>query len=242
VTALGKTLVLLQVAFSLGLMTLAMGLYWHRIDWSNTKATAEREEGELAKRQEKLREAQSALATRESRWEGGYTPLMAAEKRRPDDQQWYANQLKHLEEEADQNDPVKVVVLQPANGQAELDRDGRPKLQAHPDNLLSRSRYLAAIASTNDAINQERAAFKLKSIELTGLTIRLQGDGKDKKGLRQQYEDAIKQYRDVEQEQHRLTAPLINTTVEAQLLVERRAQLKLQVEQLERVFVAGRKP
>src|SRR5437588_3739135 len=60
-TMFGKILVLVNVAFSVAMAAWALGIYTQRIDYSTPKATAERQAGEIAQRQEQIKQLQALL-------------------------------------------------------------------------------------------------------------------------------------------------------------------------------------
>jgi hypothetical protein len=252
-TTLGKVLVLMQVALSFALAVLAFGLYCNRIDWSTNKISAaepnkEPPGGELYLRQENVKKAQANLGVSETRWSGERTLLLARQQRRLDDQQWYAGQLDHARNRAAPGDWVQAVVLAP-NGQADRQwwAPSRPRLgqpldpKGQPANYLSLDRFSNEVVAILEEIKKVIEQYTELVKEGERLTNVLIGDPVTKeKGLRQRYDSAQQQLKDVLEEQFRVEPLLVNTRVESQLLLKRRDQLARQVREMEEKLLAAR--
>src|SRR6516162_2924960 len=126
-TGLGKLLVLLNVALSLGLAALAFGIYSNRIDWPGTTPPSGGEKAEFAERKAALEEAQKAARIALGRWEEAGAKLAHLEARRPKEQEFYVQSLQNLEGKDAAGNPVqgaiKVLATQVRGGKAELDAD-----------------------------------------------------------------------------------------------------------------------
>ena len=93
-TLFGKVLVLVNLGLSVAMAAWAIGVYTQRIDWSTNKGTADKAPGELVKRQERLRQLTDTHGFATLRWRDAVAGVSAVEKKRWQDQLWYAAELK----------------------------------------------------------------------------------------------------------------------------------------------------
>jgi len=222
-TRTGKILVYVTLVLAVGMCVWAFGLYSTRIDWSNKPPN-----GELAKRITALRQVDGALQAAETRQRAAFGDLRTLERRRPRDNQYFANELHLLETGINKDHPPRVVRIQsgviqvnPADGLVIMDPAPQPFLSL--DDLArqqtqTQAALLASISEYQTAVEQD-----------VKLTERIIGD----KGLRQQLfnEEEIKQAR-IMQEIEDLKPLYINVMVDSELLMKRQRALEARVNEL----------
>jgi hypothetical protein len=267
-TLLGKILVFVTVALSFMMLAWALGIYLGRIDWSNNKASTERPAGVLVARQQRITDANDVLIQNSARWRQALRGndgkdgrpvrdgLLAWEKRRVDDRQWYAEQLKlakHTDNGAD-GKPVAIkritlnkegqTIPDPANA-------GRPTMapaERRKDEqgqgggqLYCYDWYVAELDRLTKALEAAQLEYQ-KAVKMdTELTEEAIGTKDKPKGLRQRLIDEQEKYRLVLEELKDVGDRQTNSRVDAELLLAREEQLKRRVAELETAAKEGNK-
>lgn len=186
-TRLGKLLVFFTLVSSMVLATLALGVATNRIDWAGSVTPGE-SEGIHAQKRAEIEQMQDSLLRFRSRWKADQDALAVLEKKRPEDQKWYADQIKPL---IDGNDTAGKAVANPirntqyeADGRLKVGPDGRPVLA---DNADARLQPLVKLKQELEAKEKEIAetitAIKALIDEEAKLSIQLRGDPGKIKGL-----------------------------------------------------------
>jgi hypothetical protein len=244
-TQFGKVLVLLTVAVSLLMMGFAIAVWANRIDWSDRPPKEGDPGGLLAQRDAEAKRLWAELALAESAWRGGQAALARDEAQRVQDRLWYQAELAHLQTGATPNNPCREVAFD-RTGVPMADRanPARPLMVPAKDAagqpLLSRAAY----DKTDERIHKETLAavdkFRQAVERDTQLTNELAGDPvKRTKGLRQRINDERAKRADVVAEEDFVRPLLINTVVEAELILKRQKSLRARVSELEKDKVAG---
>jgi len=238
VTLFGKILVMLNLALSLLLCTWALGVYTNRTDWSSKEGPPEKVKGEVFRRQYQAGESWKSVVAAESRWKNGSLVVRRYEYYRPENERWYAAQLKELE---DGPNPVKAVVMKagqivPDQQQAQAAQDpkmpARPMLEPAKDKndkpLRSLDVYRKEFLDTQVEVKKAMEKFQELVKEDTNLTTLLGGE----KQLRHRQELEDEKQQRVRAEIEDLKPPLINSQVEGELLLKRRTSLEARVREL----------
>src|SRR5947209_6453959 len=89
-TLIGKILVFTNLVFSLMLAALAIGIVTNRMDWAPSPPESD---GLHALKTAEIAQKKEAFVRSRLRWKGERDSLLVLEKKRPDDQKWYAEQL-----------------------------------------------------------------------------------------------------------------------------------------------------
>jgi hypothetical protein len=240
-TLLGKILVCVNLVISLMMAALGIGLYTQRINWTNQppKATADKPQGELAARIEQIKDRWAALQLAEARQQTALAGLRTVEAQRPADQKWYAQQLDHMRQGADEKSPAPALVYQ--DGRLVLDDKvpTRPALVNGADRSKQPLRSLQAYARDIDERQKETLAARQKLTELVEEDTKLTQQMVGAKGLRQRLEDEEDKRQRVEQEIEEFVRPqLVNVLVESELLLKRRDALRGRIDELKRTVAA----
>src|SRR5262245_46372692 len=103
-TFLGKLFVMVNVAISLGMAFLAVGLYFNGVDWGYDVAKPGTMGGVIKERQDQVKEFQAVQGSSESAWKVSRAALWKAEQERLEAKAFYAAQLKHNREAAKPDD------------------------------------------------------------------------------------------------------------------------------------------
>jgi len=245
-TLFGKLLVFINVIFSVSLLAVALAVYTNRVDWGETKASAEQLEGELLKRQNRLKDAWRKLPGAEAQFLPARTELVGWEKQRVENQQWYAQEKESLVRgPAVADRPILEVQLDKNNSQPEIDpRTQQPRMQPAKDAegkpLERRESYDRDIKSAGDAITQINEQYVTAKQEAEKLTA---GDAKvNKPGL--VGEEGMPQRLKREQvKRERLGGEggfpkpgVVNTAIEAQVLQVRRRALEARLQELRQLL------
>jgi hypothetical protein len=247
-TLLGKILVCVTLAISLMMAAFGIGVYTQRINWTDKprEATAEQPQGELARLQKEIYDpptrggAWGGLLLAEARQQEALARLRTVEAQRPLDQQWYAQQLAHMDKGADDKRPVQLLVFQEGRLLLDDKNPTRPALRDGTDRakqpLRSLESYLKGIDEHYKLIAAEREKLDKRTEEAAKLTEQLIGV----KGLRQRVEDEDDKRERVAREIEDFVKPsLINVQVESGLLLKRRDALRDRVEELKKAPVAS---
>jgi hypothetical protein len=237
-TFVGKIMLFLNLALSLGFAMWAFALYTNRIDWTTTKS-ADRP-GEYARRDAELQTLKAALTRGEGRLDVAKGGVQLNEEKIPKFQAWYKEQLDKLRTG---KNPVQAVVMK--DGRLELDPDGLPKLGP----VLSATKQPIAGLATIEALNQDYAAKHQTFLDVTqelNKTLEAErqlteqvGNGRDK-GLRAQLAAEQLAEKNSIDEQEFIKPLLYNREVEGQLLVKRGKALEARLKELAGAAVTRR--
>lgn len=236
-TFFGKILVMLNLALSLLLATWALGVYTNRTDWSSKEGQAEKVKGEVFRRQYQAGEMWKAVVAAEARWKPAANVVRIYEQVRPENERWFADQLKQLDDSAN---PLQTVVwnagqLVPDPKQAALERRiaARPLLEPAKDKfdkeLRSLEFYKKDFADKQAQIKVEMEKYQKLVKEDTALTVELGGV----KQLRHRLELEAERQELVREEIEHLKPLLVDSKVQGELLLKRRASLERRVQELE---------
>ena len=221
-TTWGKVLVYVSLVLALGMFAWVFGLYTGRIEWGSTKAG----QGELAKRQAKLKEVDNALTTAEARQRAGAASLRLYEQRRPRDEDFFAKELAHIENGINDQNPLRIVEIK--NGEIVLTPDDLPNMVPAPKNWPNQPfKSLAAYQQQQKQLQTDLLASIDEYQKLVAEDVRLTDLINGEKGLRQLLfnEVEVKQAR-IKQEVEDLKPLYINILVELQLLEKRHKALQ----------------
>jgi hypothetical protein len=252
-TAFGKVLVFCNLALSLFLMTWALGIWTNRIDFSNTKATAEQSAGRFAVREAELANLWEGVRPAQKNWREARGIIAAEEARQVADWEFYHVELDRNRgkgnKPAMKGDPCRAVVyadkdndkLGVRRGQVDLNpQTGLPQMVAVKDGDGNDLVALAAIDKALTELLDQRAVaedqFKQQEEEAAKLTEQLIGP----KGLQQRLIDEKQKRLDLLAEGKLVQPLLVNTYVESELIVKRHKQLQLRIAELQKIGVAAR--
>ncbi|HVS34152.1 MAG TPA: hypothetical protein VMS17_01140 [Gemmataceae bacterium] len=172
---LGKILVIATLGLSLLMAAIGGAVYFYRVDWTDTKATADQPAGELVARQEKVKQAAALLAPADKAWSEARAALPPAEERRKQDVGWYAQQLQNLET----GKSVLALDYQNAATVPDKNNNGLPAMVPVQDRygnpLMSATDYATAIAGKNTEILNTFEKLLATAQEDVKLTLRLIG-------------------------------------------------------------------
>jgi len=253
-TKLGKILVLLNLAFSLGLMIWGVSLYVYRADLTDTQPKDGVPAGELFLWKEELKKAMAPLPQAESDWREARNVRREAEAQRRDTHNWYVQQLALLDVDAAVAKPTALqeievdvaahqpVLVLPAAGdkdrsvkfkmQKVTDRKGGDLVAANVYDQREKNRFLGSPDDESDKIPIGFLAAR-QSLQnhikrsLSGTTEML-----GPKGLHSRLQDEKDKKEKLVMEQKLLEPLLINTAAESQFSREREKELRARVEEL----------
>jgi hypothetical protein len=235
-TLFGKILVLLNVTLGLLMAGWAIGVYTQHSHWAIDKSV---QESEFEVNQLRERLAPSAkgaslfddLATAEARWTPASARFQALEPLRARNQKWYEDQLAEL-----RTSGKAVKTASYKNGQAEVHDDpqqfGQPVMADAADKggkpLLGFDTYKKEYDDKQVAIKQAMDDLAKLVDEDKTLTERIGG----KDGLRVLLDREAEKKQGVLAEQDYIKPLLVNSLVEGELLLKRRADLEARVKEL----------
>jgi hypothetical protein len=253
-TALGKILVLLNLALSVLLMSWALAVYTNRIDFSDVTSkgpTGEQIVGEWKKRAQVIENLWEGVRPAQVNWQNARAALAVKEAQQVKEWEFYHGEIDHNLTKARPNDPVRRVVL--AGPQQEDDnlgvKAGLP--------LLDPATQLPVMAPVKDRNGEGVAALITLNAKLEELfaTIHQVEDLHEKqiqeaiketekligpKGLLQRLVDEKQKRLGVLAEMKLARPQLINTAVESELIHKRHKQLVNRRDELKRIGVAVR--
>ncbi|MGE3805380.1 MAG: hypothetical protein AB7K24_11965 [Gemmataceae bacterium] len=247
-TRLGKALVYLNLILSLGLATMALGIYTNRIDWAG-KATAGEREGEHARLRAEIQSQYEIYAMARRAYDDEAVALFQIEELRPKERQWHNEQLSLLETGinlAGQPVPDDLAVKifnYDEKGRLRTDPTGRPMMMAHPDKRLKpRAKLVAVLREEEQKIEELIKQIDKLVAEEIRLTFYLEGKPGEQKGLY-----GLLAELDFARKQSLAEAdfvkPLrVTRALEAQSLMARRLQLLARIEELTRGVAANPQP
>jgi hypothetical protein len=236
-TALGKLFVIANVGLSFLLATIAFGLYATRIDWTTTPAKGDSPAGEVGELQKRIREAQAALVTPRANWKAARDTLLAHEKRRAGDRQWFVEELQNLRTGNTNIKPIRTLVYPPGQSVPASDPNDpdRPLLGPGTDiagqPLHSLREYNAETATVRNDIRAVLKDYEAEVAKDNSLTAMLIGT-ESSKGLQARLREEQAKKKRLEEE-FSLTKPLlINAVVESELIFKRQRSLMSRIKEL----------
>ena len=242
-TLFGKILVLLNVTLSLLMAAWAVGVYTGHLHWTIDKSVQE-SEFEVNQLRERLAPAGKGfslyddLGTAEARWKPASARFQAMEPLWAKNQKWYEGQLGELKTSGK---PVKMASYKA--GQAEVHDDpqnfGLPVMVEATDKggkpLTGMDPYKKEYDDKQVAIKAVMDDLAKLIVEDKELTEKIGG----KDGLRVQLDAEAEKKKGVLAEQDYIKPLLVNSLVEGELLVKRRADLEARVKELRATPVAS---
>lgn len=230
-TFIGKLFVLVNLAMSLMLATLAFIAYSAGIDWSNNAAKAGQDPGKIVPRKSQMDDLLKAqLPLAEQNWRSARKDLWEREDVRRTDREWYAKQLREVEEG---KGPLQVVVRN-KDGMADPGKGELPLVDAEEvagTPLQPRKEYVKRIENDRAENVKIRADLEEKVKEDTKLTNELVGEGK-KKGLRREVTEEREKRLGVVAEQGIVESLQINSAVDSELVLKRLESIDERVREL----------
>jgi hypothetical protein len=249
-TSLGKWLVMINLALSVAMATLALGLYNDRIDWSDAKANKDRPvEGELVRRLARVKDltdsSSGLLGPAARSWNESRTTLARLDKRRNDDKAYYEKELAFNRNIATRANPAKVIKLvngQPVPVQAGI--DDKPALEQGRDGAGQPLQSLVAYAQDEETLQRQIDA-ETKNLnrlheEDAQLTNRLVGEDVNAKGLQHRVLDERAKLAEAIKEERFVRPLLINAAVNSEVVLNRQHALEARIKELQKTGVAAR--
>lgn len=192
-TTLGKVLVLTNLALSLIFASWALALYTNRVDFSRG-GTGGAPKGEMAKREEQYKLAKENVEKAQVRYAAAGDQVRRLEAKRKPLQDWYEDQYRVLETGMTaQGQAAPIRQLTYRQGQLVLDDNDRPVLQDIPwtrvQPLVDLQQLRQEYDRTHEEILKEKEVLEALNAQLKDLTEQLNGDGKQRKGLRAEMAD-----------------------------------------------------
>ena len=134
-STLGKILVIVHAALALAVLTWALGVYTHRIQWNNPPAGANAPDGIFAKQKARADEFNVGVDRSYTRWSGNLAQVQALDLERYPRRTFYSTQIR-LAETGVLNDkavpnPVQELVNAP-HGFLNLQPTGRKPFEVRP--------------------------------------------------------------------------------------------------------------
>lgn len=241
-TALGKTLLLINIVLSLTMAALALGIYTNHIDWPGQQ-TPDKSASPYLEARAAVDEAGKAAAVAVGRYDDGHTVVAALEARIPEDAALYAQKLDILRGQDATGKPVqgRIQVLTFPAGVRRLDKDGIPLLTwRQPAEPLKSVRTLnAEIEATEKKIQDELRTHQDLVRKQQAHTIELNGDSPTARGLRALLAEEQNARRDAAAELQHLQSFRYNAEVETELLRKRHAALSARLKELRRLGLAA---
>jgi hypothetical protein len=236
-TAFGKILVFLNLAFSLIGMTWALGLWTARIDWTLTPAKGAEPPGKLKEVRDEITAELAALKAPEAGWRAAREGLLNQEYVRRADRVWYADELKHLRTGATAKAPARVVKRVRHLPEPDPRNFNRPTMEVAKDRddkpLLSLSAYNAQSETTLKELSLALGQLQKKIDEDIELTDRLVGTP-ERKGLQQRLIDERVKREGIVFEQSQVRPLLVNVAAESDSILRRHASLLRRLDELRR--------
>lgn len=232
---LGKILVFLNLALSVGMAALALGLYSNRIEWAGAKPNES--EGEIQKLNVEIKNQQGLFAPAVHRWNKEKTDLERQEALQARARKFYAEKLDLLVKGKGPGQPIDVLVFK--DGKMQLDANGLPVLQASPDKrLVGRDPQEQELKATDRRIAEaiEQTGEIMKQEET--LTKELNGNQGRPKGLRDLLAEMLAAAKRADEELLYVKRERINGREAAASVVNRQRQLRNREDALKRQKVA----
>jgi hypothetical protein len=251
-TTFGKVLVALNLVLSLAMASWAWALWSDRIDWSNTRGTAEQAEGAFKEREDRLATLWEDERPAEARWRAGRAAVRTEEARIDEGPPFFRAELAHLTDKASAQQPAREVV----HAEQDDERLGVRKGQVLPD---PKNKGLPTMAPAKDAAGaalalqslkyyddvlkqklEERQALNTKHQEQIAEAIRLTDQLTGPRGLFQRLADERRKRTGVVDELKQVYPMLVNSQVEAELVQKRHKALQRRLDELKGTGVAAR--
>jgi hypothetical protein len=247
-TVFGKILVFVNLALSVLLMFWALAVWTNRIDFSDTKPTADQVAGELFKRKEVVKTLWDGVPSAQVAWRGSRDAIARKEAQQAADWDFYHAEIAHNLGKANAAAPCREVRFAPADNpelgvrKGLVDVNPKTNLPLMEDvkdrngqGLQSLAYYRAEVEKTLATLTDVQKRYKDQVNEAVALTDKLIGP----KGLQQRLLDEKQKREDIVAEEKLVTPLLINTVVESALIVKRHNQLELRKKELQKVGVAA---
>jgi hypothetical protein len=255
-TFVGKLLVLINLALSLLMATIAFGVYAHNVHYPD-KAGGGKAPPRLAELQNEARQIQSAILPTTAQgksvpgpavasWRDARRTLLFQEEVRRGDRAWYAEKMQHLYTGASKDNPVRAVATQRFVPVPNPKDSNRPLVSAWPTDASGKElRELVSLAEyqklSEGALKELAEVDKdyhkalAEDVRLTNLlagtpdTPGMPGA----KGLQQRLREEQFKEQGVLAEQRLVRPHLVNTAVELDYFTERTADLEARIKELE---------
>lgn len=233
-TFIGKLFVMLNLALSLVMGTIAFGVYAGGLDFSSNPAKGSQPPGLLVAKINDIKEQQTQQPIVEGSWRGGRTELFTREDTRRDDSVWYGEELRKLK--AGGNNEVNVVVQEKGGAEPPAGRPRLARAEESAGNALRVAPYYAAQLETLRKENEDlRTQLETRVKEDTTLTNQLAGELEKKlRGLRQQLAEERVKKGGLIDEQGIVNGMKVNATVESELIFKRLETLQERIDELTR--------
>ncbi|MFO0930635.1 MAG: hypothetical protein U0736_26995 [Gemmataceae bacterium] len=233
-TFIGKLFVMLNLALSLVLGTVAFGVYSGGLDFSSNPAKGSQPPGLLVAKLNDIKDLQAQQPVVEGSWRTARTELDTREDTRRDDSVWYGEELRKLK--AGGNAEINVVVQEKGGAEPPAGRPRLARAEESAGNALRVAPYYVAQLETLRKENEEiRAQLETRVKEDTSLTNKLAGDLEKKlRGLREQLARERVKKAGIVEEQGILNGQRVNATVESELIFKRLETLDERIAELTR--------
>lgn len=232
-TLLGKVFVLVNLALSLVMATLAFGVYANGIDWSNNPAKGTQSAGRFVAKKAEIDDLSKGITLSYETWRTANKELLTKEEQRRFDRRWYAAELEKLY-------TAKGQVLMVAQEKGAADAAGRPTLVPAVENEVEKAPlqgmqvYHERLKQITEERERIRKELEAKVKEDTELTNQLTGDPERKtKGLRRLLTEERTKQEGLIAETGIEEALRINREVESELILKRLDSLNERIRELE---------
>jgi predicted nucleic acid-binding Zn-ribbon protein len=227
---IGRVLVFVNLALSMGFLSWAFALYSSRIDYTG-------KEGQFKRGEDEIKSQQTELTLAQVRWQAARAQVAEVEARRPALEKWYADRITELRTG---QAPVRALVYN--KGVLMLDGQGYPALGP----VLNRAREpepgLASIRQLNERYNdlQNQLSQVTKEIDQLQAQEKALGEqiGNGRTGLRRQLAIDLEEEKNSRDEQEYLKPLLYNRLVQVHILSKRQGALEARLKELEGAKVA----
>ncbi len=234
-TRLGQILIFINVALSIAMAGLALGLYSNRIEWAGAKPNES--EGEIAKLNVEIKAQQNLFNSAVLRWSKEKSDLEKQEALQARAREFYAKQLDLLVKGKGPGQPVDVLVYN--NGQLQIGADGLPTLQRSRDaQMLGREPQEQELRTVENSIRTEIQETEKIMNEEARLTSELNGKQQNPRGLRDLLRDMLTAEKKAGEELLYVKRERINGKEAATSVLNRQRQLKEREEQLKKQKIA----
>lgn len=234
-TKLGKYLIFINVALSIGMAAFALGLYSNRIEWGGAKPSDS--DSEIGRLTTDIKNRQDVLVKAVTRVKRDRADLARLEAFQVQARDFYAKQLRELETGRG-GQPVNVLVYND-KGALQTDANGFPALQPGAQNLRGRDPLEQDLKRLEGQITEVMEETKKVMDGEAELTKQLNGQPQGLRVLLAQMQEALK--RSVDELKY-VRRERINNREAASSLVHRQQQLRDRKETLQKAAVAVTAP